>query len=458
MLVEEFLPLRMSDRMRALYVPDVALREPNEDLLELATFVANVRAAIGSCDAPYVFGIFGEWGIGKTSAMSLLSTSLENEFVGNVAYDIPIWINAWKYENEVNMIYPILFAIKKDYERRLPAGAGARELGRELTKVVGSSLLALSDLGLRAITKKLTGEAMSLKNIGEQLDVLKEDMDDAEHALETWAEEVSRLPDLYERLIRKYAGELAAVKGIDENRIRFIFLIDDLDRCLPDTTVGLLERIKNLLGARNCIYVLGINNAIVQQAIRSKYPFVEVDGREYLEKIINHSFHVPEPSARSIAAFATIQLNKLLPDKNDRDRFQIFLKGFGEVLAKTGFTNPRKIKRLLNRYIAFIDRHSQSGEWNMGNVVRLLILAEYFPQVFRVIWSDPGNSKQVLLALADGTSDFTSFEARYGIALGLTRERIAGIRPLFDLESQFTPGAPGMKEHIEAVASFTRVR
>jgi hypothetical protein len=96
--------------------------------------------------------------------------------------------------------------------------------------------------------------------------------------------------------------------------------------------------------------------------------------------------------------------------------------------------------------------------WKTGNVVRLLIMAEYFPAIFRVFWSDPINTKTALLALADGTSSFPEFENKYGLSLGLGRERISGMRGLFDLEAPFAPREPDVKAHITAVAEFTRVR
>jgi hypothetical protein len=421
--------------------------------------VASLGVAVATADAPYVFGVFGDWGVGKTSALTLLEAKLEQDLSAKRSYDVPIWINVWKFENEANMIYPILYAIKKDYQRRLPGEDMAKSIGREFIKVVGSSLIALTDLGLRAITKKVTGEAIKLEDVQKHLELIEKDVGEAELLLDSWATQVSQLPDFYADFIDKYAERLAKRQGVQPETIRFVFLIDDLDRCMPDTVIAVLERIKNYLSVNRCIYVLGVNQYVVQQAIRAKYGAADVDGREYLEKIVNYAFHVPEPLPDSVKNFALERLNALIPEASDRDQVREHLEAFGQALGESGFLNPRKIKRVLNRYLAFLSRQNMATyAWNTGNIVRLIVVAEYFPTVFRVFWTSPDEAKSELLKLADGTSDFSAFETKHGITLGLARERIAAVRGLFNLQLPFRPNDPDIKAHVAAVAEFTRIR
>jgi KAP family P-loop domain len=328
--------------MRTLYLPDTPIIDKKLDKLNSKTFIESVHAAILDAGTPYVFGIFGDWGVGKTSALNLLKEKFDEDLAMGSAYNVPIWLNIWKFENEMNIVYPLLFALKKDYELRLPVDDAMRSLGRDLVKVVGSSLIALTDLGLRAITKKLTGEAIKLKDIEYHLDLASEDVGEVEQALDTWASEIVRLPELYETFIANYASQLAKKYGVEPKRIRFAFLIDDLDRCLPDTVIGVLERIKNFLSVPGCVYVLAVNQHVVEQGIRSKFASIELDGREYLEKIVNHAFHVPEPSLDSVKVFALERLNELIPDQADQKLFKSNLEEFGQVLGACGFLTQEK--------------------------------------------------------------------------------------------------------------------
>jgi hypothetical protein len=44
---------------------------------------------------PFTFGIFGEWGVGKTSLMRLIENSLNTKHNEKV---LTVWFNAWRYE------------------------------------------------------------------------------------------------------------------------------------------------------------------------------------------------------------------------------------------------------------------------------------------------------------------------------------------------------------------------
>ncbi len=445
--------------MRTLYLPDVPIVEDAADKLDLKKFVSSIHGALSDAAAPFVFGIFGDWGVGKTSAMRLLERKLEQDVTAGVAYNIPIWINIWKYENELDMVYPILFELKRDFEKRLPISEATTSLMKDFVRVAGASLFALADLGLRAVTKQAVGEAIKVKDIVYHYDLVAPAVGELEQRLEAWATQVTQLPQLYEEFVDTYAHQLARKFQVEPSCIRLVFLIDDLDRCLPDTVIDVLERIKNFLSVNRCVYFLAVNQHVVQQGIRNKFASVELDGREYLEKIVNYSFHVPEPLPDAVSSFALGRLNELLPDEKDRSTLQPHLQNFGQILGACGFSNPRKITRILNRYLAFVLRHSSpSYVWNTKNIVRLLIMAEYFPAVFQVFWANASGAKEELLALADGASTFPAFEAKHGISLGISRERIAGMRQLFDLQAPFQPGEPDIKAHIIAVAEFTRVR
>jgi translation initiation factor RLI1 len=89
--------------MQTRFLPDKRIAEETFDKLGLKPFVASLGVAVATADAPYVFGVFGDWGVGKTSALTLLEAKLEQDLSAKRSYDVPIWINVWKFENEANM-------------------------------------------------------------------------------------------------------------------------------------------------------------------------------------------------------------------------------------------------------------------------------------------------------------------------------------------------------------------
>ena len=59
--------------------------------------------------SPFTFGIFGEWGSGKTSLMRMIEETLQNNHSEKL---VPVWFNPWRYEKEKHLIVPFLKTIQ----------------------------------------------------------------------------------------------------------------------------------------------------------------------------------------------------------------------------------------------------------------------------------------------------------------------------------------------------------
>jgi len=97
------------------------------------------------------------------------------------------------------------------------------------------------------------------------------------------------------------------------HRLDLLFLIDDLDRCLPEKAVEVLESIKLFLEVPGCAFVLGVDDEVIDRGILHRYrdyafdtgrddvrgPMEElgrgapISGAEYLEKIVHLPVRVP---------------------------------------------------------------------------------------------------------------------------------------------------------------------
>src|SRR3990172_1811478 len=58
--------------------------------------------------SPFTFGIFGEWGSGKTSLMHMIEALL-GKYPDKL---VPVWFNPWRYEKEKHLIVPFLKTIQ----------------------------------------------------------------------------------------------------------------------------------------------------------------------------------------------------------------------------------------------------------------------------------------------------------------------------------------------------------
>src|SRR6185437_14399836 len=93
---------------------------------------------------------------------------------------------------------------------------------------------------------------------------------------------------------------------------RFVVMIDDLDRCEPDKAVEVLQAINLLLNFDSFIVCLGIDARIITAAVEKHYEGLlgtaGASGYEYLDKIVQIPFRIPEPGRDEITAFISSQL------------------------------------------------------------------------------------------------------------------------------------------------------
>jgi hypothetical protein len=242
-----------------------------------------------------------------------------------------------------------------------------------------------------------------------------------------------------------------------------VIFIDDLDRCLPDTSIAILESIKNYLTVNHrCIFVLGLNARILYHAVEHKYggsPIV--DGREYLEKILNYTFYVPEPKPNSIKDFVVGWINDLVPDESSREKYKSWFHTLARTLEACRFNNPRKIKRILNRFLLYVAKPKvgyKLEDYPEENVAKLIVMAEYFPSLFQLFLADAKTANSIVEELSFlGTEDFAleRFEKTHGVMITSLLPRLILMKQLFKLEPNDT-AKPQLNEQAQEVYSITR--
>jgi hypothetical protein len=424
--------------MKITFAPDLPIQNYTQDCLHFRDFAFTLQNAITYTRAPFVFGVLGDWGCGKTSILNMLYDLIDRDQRSGNQPIVPIFFEAWKYENEANLIYPLLKAIKHDYEKNGRVPLEMRGFLEKFKQVALSSTLALTDVGLRAATKALIGEGVPLKDIAEQYDRLREHAGSYESVLSGWTDQVEGLEMAFQNLLGAYAEELtlAQRRKFVKEQYRFIILIDDLDRCLPQTTIEILENIKNFLLVENCIFVLALNPSVIYQGIKIKYGGLQVDGRQYLEKILNYSFYVPDPDPEQVQAFAEKELNALV-DLADRAELARYFADFSSVIRECQFTNPRKVKRILNHFLYFLQLHEKEREqFHMPDIIRFIVMAEYFPELFQLFLENADKAQSKFSPLGTGKFDITEFENQFGISLSSSFAQLRRMFQLFNLSGR----------------------
>ena len=86
--------------------------------------------------------------------------------------------------------------------------------------------------------------------------------------------------------------ELRSEKDYSNSRI--VAFIDDLDRCMPERALEVLESIKSFFDIEGIVYVIGMNYESINRIIEEKYGKDSgIDGFEYMQKIVGCPFPIP---------------------------------------------------------------------------------------------------------------------------------------------------------------------
>ena len=321
---------------------------------------ALVNIIMGS-DPQFTIGIFGGWGTGKTTLMRMMHEKLEGdeykEFV------VPVWFNAWLYEREKHLaIIPLLNTVLEEISRR-----------PELNKLQDNISKALSSL----ISATSVGLSLGIANIELNPGEGKNDETDKQETL----------------YYSKFKQIEMALKEVNkENNLRIVVFIDDLDRCAPDKVLEVLESIKIFLGISGFIYVLGLSQNVIETCINNKYKDLNIKGEDYVKKIIQIPFRIPQWRETELKDYVnTITGNLETPYKD-------LFSEFNDVVINGLENNPREVKRFINSYIATQEVFKKD---ELNNEILLLL------QVFQFRW--PGFYTTLFDIYGDSGSDFLEF-------------------------------------------------
>lgn len=341
-----------------------------EDKLGRIDLVERICTQLVNSHPPLVVGVHGDWGAGKTSFLRQIQFYLDGgqstRRLGSLKKAVyadkvaTVWFDAWRYQYEPVPIVALLHAVRD----RLSMIQKAVSQGKKLAEVTTRSLLSnfseiTNVIGIEGLAKTAQeqGELWEKRNYSERLKA-----DDIRHYLEG------------------SIGELLGGRG------KIVIFIDDLDRCDGDMATKLLDSLKVYLDLKNCVFVLGLNQHAVQDAISNK---LGSEGARkagiYLEKICQNVWRLPliDNTGRVFCDWISDRyigrsLYTLFEDDDGLDR-------------KLLPPNPRRLKgfaNLANRNLDVLKTHI--GRSRVGEVVsesdavrmKMWIIAIYIYQFF----------------------------------------------------------------------------
>jgi len=327
----------------------------DRDLLDFTPYVETLVDVCTTASTPLTIGVFGTWGSGKTSLMRMVKKGLPKSYT--VA-----WFDAWKYDKEETLWRAFLLSIlsalhlyKKLSDDELSKLTAMLYRALDLEKS-GGVTIDLAKLGAK-VAQGAVQIGLSFIPGGAALGKLVEELQKtgaqnlSETAFEAIQRERTKIHIEQVRFLEQFQQQFAQLvaQRIGAQNGRLVVFVDDLDRCLPEKAIEVLEAIKLFVDAPGCVFLLGLDQEVIARGVEIRYKEFNkaedggvnnpIDGAKYLEKIIQLPFQIPPIESSDMGDF----VSSLVAEWPRPQCPEVFAKGLGE--------NPRQVKRTVNTFL-----------------------------------------------------------------------------------------------------------
>lgn len=357
-----------------------------DDMLGFGPVVESVIAAVSSADLdPVTVALQSSWGGGKSSALKLIEKRLlvDEDYVVVVC-------DPWEYDD-----------LPKAEVRALLIGQVLQALAAK-PSFIGDTRKLLKRVAWVKVGATITNMVLA-RTV------------DAEKLIDAFTpnpEEPTSMAGFrteFEKLMTDSTG----IKKV-------IVLVDDLDRCSPDSVVAILEAIKVFLSVPKMAFVLAAEEALIRFAIerstnsgaRNTY------SDRYLEKIVQLPVRLPTLSREDAETFIALLLAHRRGEDQTRTRALIehvatrresgtkpyigapYADGvqvpeaedlglaaqIAQGLSVDKWSSPRAIKRFLNAWgVRVAIAGARGADLHLGVTLKLYILEDRFPKSFATL-------------------------------------------------------------------------
>lgn len=438
----------------------------NETKVDLLNNEAIATTIIGLLRAkperPVTIGVHGDWGAGKSSVLEMIEAGFADQ--DDV---LCLKFNGWRFQGfedaKIALIEGIVTGLVEKRPALKKAAVAVKDVFRRIDwlkvakRAGGLALTAFTGIPTPEQIGAIVGSLEALVADPAKL-VTKENLsttiDEAKALLKP--SESKNVPEEVEAF-RKAFDQLLKDAGIKQ----LVVLIDDLDRCLPDTAIETLEAIRLFVFTAQTAFVVAADEAMIEYAVRKHFPDLPDStgprdyARNYLEKLIQVPFRIPALGETETRIYVTLLLAGAEVGEDDADYGKLIAVAreklkrpwtnggldaaavktalgkqaekannalalsdqIGPILASGTKGNPRQIKRFLNTLLL---RERTATARGFGDDIKLPVLAKlmlaerFLPRLFEQIAFVAAVHPQGLcedletleksLAVADGTT------------------------------------------------------
>lgn len=384
-------------------------------------------------DHPVTIGVHGDWGAGKSSVLEMIEVG----FSGNDDV-LCLKFNGWRFQGfedaKIALIEGIVTGLVEKRPTMTKAAGAVKDVFNRIDwlkvakRAGGLAVTAFTGMPtpdqISAIVGTLEGmfadpgKLATKENLTSAIDGVKLMLKSAE--TKNVPEEVEAFRKAFDKLLKD-----AGIKQL-------IVLIDDLDRCLPDTAIETLEAIRLFVFTARTAFVVAADEAMIEYAVRKHFPDLpETTGprdyaRNYLEKLIQVPFRIPALGETETRIYVTLLLTGAEIGDDDADYAKLIAAArellkrpwenagldaatvkaalgtkadkannalalsdqIGPILASGAKGNPRQIKRFLNTLLLRERTATARGfgaDITLPVLAKLMLAERFIPRLFEQI-------------------------------------------------------------------------
>lgn len=415
--------------------------ETSVDFLGFQHLVAGLTTIVANDSLlPATIGVFGDWGSGKSSLLQIAAEELRKN-----PEMLVLTFNGWLFEGygdaKAALMGNILDALAEDETLESEAKGLALKLLKRVNWWRVAGTVTKAGIGMALAGPAGLGLALGTDLATASKDLMKKAADLKEEDLTRYLRESTDHEE--RRSIREFRDDFAKLLA-QTKRKQLVVIIDDLDRCLPETIIETLEAIKLFLFVPRTAFVIGADERLVQYAVRRRFPELPGEranvGRDYLEKLVQFPIRIPplgrteterfislllasqadievktfeslrqaavgcDPKSLHSVRFSQDVAAKVLPTIPEDVASRLSLaERIAPVLAAETVGNPRQCKRFLNMLSIRLGMAGARGVKDLQPriLAKLMLLEYYRPESFKQLAAAQADSEGRPIALAE---------------------------------------------------------
>ena len=304
-----------------------------DDCLGMEKRCKGIADFISHCSTPMTLAIQGDWGMGKTSCMKIIGKHLEKSLKEKMCI---IEFNTWQFSvlgNDEKIIVDLLQTMIDQLEAWLEKlnikddniNRKMDEAKKGIVSMANITASFLKELFLDSTAGKIAA-SIAENTVKDPIAFLNSIIGAPATRTQTVIEMKKKVEELIDAIIKN-----------PKTGDRVFIFIDDLDRLDPRIAVELMEGLKNFADCKNCVFILAIDQSVVERGLRAKFDkdFDQAKAKKFFDKIIQIPFALP------VSDYDITQYIASFSPMGGAEAYASILNSFNE-------KNPRTIKRSFN--------------------------------------------------------------------------------------------------------------